>query len=867
MTHWITLTRLSIVSLGVAMFAFACGSGDDNASAVPVADAAAGDATKMGSPDAAPARDGEAGADAGTVTFSVDVTKGPARQFQPTAGPQRVSSFIYGINAGLTGTSGSAELVATPTRWGLERQGGDSFTSWNWVNNYNNAGSDFCFYQGTGNGGTAPAGAITSRGDSIQAAQAKGEAFMATVPVIDFVAAPWTNAPSCPVSGVSDCNGGTTSSVRVNPGNVPFEQLDAGSDAFVANLSTKPDGGYCTCAPGGSCDGGCAIAASPVYQDEFVNYVRRGYGSGGAPIFFDLDNEPNYWGGTHPDLWPFAGSLPCQTWTVTYDDIVRRNVQFATAIKAAWPEAKVFGPVVAQDGMIYAHDYATTHWPTEFLDYYLAQMASASASSGRPLLDVLDVHYYTNSGSPSAAQCVQSPRFFWDPNYTSLLAAKTAQLDFGWAGPNGYFNTAWYPRKLIPRLLAKIANAYPSGAPGLSISEYNNGCEGAIAGGVAQADVLGIFGREGVFAAAAWPLRRTVDNYLVAAFDLYRNYDGHGAVVGDTAVLATTSDPVATSIYALSHSDDPLALDLVAINKTASSVVANMTIAGVSAFSQAAAFALVDGAAAVSPALAATPTACSAVSCQLTYVLPPMSATTIAVRPSTPTREYVKVDDMEVGTNGPIALQPSAVGEVPGGWFDFVSAGSPLNTASPSPFAYATLPAPQTTWPGVTSTRAAHVACSVNDAFGTCQEGLVFALAGSGTARAAVTVDVGDYDGITFWGRSDASNTVQVSFPDIDTDARGGRCGQSDGAADRCWDEFGKGLVFTPTWQQFTVSFRELRQNGYPFVWGYGPPSGAFDAAHVYGITFGVAGPTTGDAGPQSADFWIDDVYLTRLSP
>jgi len=30
-----------------------------------------------------------------------------------------------------------------------------------------------------------------------------------------------------------------------------------------------------------------------------VNFLKVNYGAG-APVFFDLDNEPNYWEGTHP---------------------------------------------------------------------------------------------------------------------------------------------------------------------------------------------------------------------------------------------------------------------------------------------------------------------------------------------------------------------------------------------------------------------------------------------------------------------------------------------------------------------------------------------------------------------------------------
>lgn len=644
---WRSFPALALVALAFVSIA-ALGCGANNAS--PVTDAGSNlvepDATAS---DAAPADAG--GPDAtdggGPVSFAVDLTKGPARQFQPPSMPQLISDYVYGINAGLDGTAVSVKLVSRATRWGLVRQGGDAYSSWNWTNNFNNAGSDYCFDQGPGLGGTTVAGAITVKGDTIGAAQAKGEAFLATVPITDYVAATYENAAAtCPVTGTF-CNG-TTSSTRVNEGGIPFPtDPDGGegtSPAFVANVAVKPGGDYCSCLPesdadsdAGCEDGGCLLATNPVYQDEFVNFIQANYASGGAPVFFSLDNEPNYWGGTHPELWPYTGTLPCQTYTVTYDDIVDRDTTFASAIKAVWPAALVFGPVVAQDGIVYAHAYLDQHWPSEFLDYYLQQMASASADAGQPLLDVVDVHYYTNNGSPppGPAQCVQSPRLFWDPDYTSLSPTQTDDLDFGYAGQDDYFNSHWYPRRLIPRLLTKIADAYSdagSASPQLSISEYNNGCESDISGGVAQADVLGVFGREGVYAASVWPLASLTDNYLVAAFDLYRNYDGNGTVVGDTAVQAVTSDVVDTSIYAFAHSDDASAVDLVAINKTNSTVTANIQLRGAPMLSQATAFELVDGAAAVAAVSGSAPVSCTAGICTLSYAMPSMSATTLALR-------------------------------------------------------------------------------------------------------------------------------------------------------------------------------------------------------------------------------------------
>ena len=270
---------------------------------------------------------------------------------------------------------------------------------------------------------------------------------------------------------------------------------------------------------------------------------------------------------------------------MTFDDIVSRNTTFATAIKAAWSTAKVFGPVVAQDGIIYAHDYSDPNLPTTFSDYYLSKMAAASVTAGKPLLDAFDVHYYTSNGSTS--QCLQVPRMFWDPNFKDFTASATDSIDFGWSGQNNYFDNSLYPRQMIPRLQGKISSAYSgksTAAPGLSFSEYNAGCETSIEGGVAEADLLGIFGREGMFSATAWPLQGITNNgkltnYLVAAYDLYRNYDGSGSTVGDTSAYAQTSDVEDTSVYAFAHSGNAADVELVAINKKSSALTVTVHVA------------------------------------------------------------------------------------------------------------------------------------------------------------------------------------------------------------------------------------------------------------------------------------------------
>ena len=188
------------------------------------------------------------------------------------------------------------------------------------------------------------------------------------------------------------------------------------------------------------------------------------------------------------------------------------------------PKALVFGPVnYGWQGFVKLQD-APDAQGRDFLDFYLQQMRLAEQKAGHRLLDVLDVHWYPEARGGNVRVCeddarpevaaarVQAPRSLWDPSYTEK----------SWI-------TQWSTRgpiRLLPRLREKIEKNYPGTR--LAITEYYYGGGADISGGLAQADVLGIFGREGVFAAALWHTGRTDDRFIHAAFAMYRNCDGKG---------------------------------------------------------------------------------------------------------------------------------------------------------------------------------------------------------------------------------------------------------------------------------------------------------------------------------------------------
>ncbi len=289
------------------------------------------------------------------------------------------------------------------------------------------------------------------------------------------------------------------------------------------------------------------------------------------PLAVDLDNEPDLWNSTHPEV------HPAQT---TYAELLSDSIAYATMIKSVDPNALVYGPVsYGWEGFETLQNAPDAAADGNFLNYYLKNMAAASATAGTRLLDALDLHWYPEATGINAsgqatriinddtspgvdAARLQAPRSLWDPTYT----------ESSWITQD----TGSGPLELIPRTQAQI-NANYAGTK-ISISEYNYGAGNDITGGLAEADVLGIFGKYSVYSANEWPLLNS-EPFIVGAFEMFRNYDGKDSTVGDTEVQAINSDITDTSIYATVDSKNPAHLTLVAINKETTAVSSTVNIA------------------------------------------------------------------------------------------------------------------------------------------------------------------------------------------------------------------------------------------------------------------------------------------------
>ena len=464
-----------------------------------------------------------------------------------TASVQPISRFIYGMNGW--------DPRIRPANLTLSRSGGNRMTAYNWETNASNAGADY--HNQNDNflgGGNTPNGAVAP---DLERARNAGAGMIVTMPLIGYVAA--------------DKNGDLDVANTPNYLNLRFHQSPARKNAA---FSLTPD-----------------TTDKFVYQDEYIHFLDKTYpGSFAAadnPLMINLDNEPDLWQSTHARLRGDTNPATQAGTTATYAEMIQRTVDYAGAAKAVNPAAQIFGPVnYGWQGMIRFQDAADAA-DRDFLNFYLQQMAAAEVTAGRRLVDVLDVHWYPEARGACAGNPMDGCRVTDNNNEAGVVAARMAAPRSLW--DSTYVENSWITQystggagiNLLPRLKGKILANYAGTK--LGITEYNYGGANHISGAIAQADVLGIFGREGLYAATLWRLESNND-FIYGGFDAFRNYDGSNGTFGNTSIHATTSDTANTSAYASVDSGNIGRMVMVVINKNATAQTAGISVGHPSLF-------------------------------------------------------------------------------------------------------------------------------------------------------------------------------------------------------------------------------------------------------------------------------------------
>ncbi len=435
-----------------------------------------------------------------------------------------ISPYLYGVNSQFR-----EEEYLYPADAFSARQGGNRFSGYNWETNFSNAGRDYLHYSDQylvdfDKEQLAIPGA-PALGFAREAAEKNVPYKITTIQMAGYVAAD---------------DDGEVTETEIAPSSRWIEVKPAKGSAF----SLTPD----------TTDG-------VVYMDEYVNYLVQNLGDASSETgyqAYNLDNEPTLWSATHARMHPEK---------TTCEELVTKSVSYASAIKAVDPKAEIFG--LAFYGVpAYIHCNSAPDWESHsseydwFLSYYLDEMAKAEETHGKRLVDVIDLHYYSEAkGECRVTECE-------DPTHTSCIEARVQATRSLW--DRTYLETSWladnYPEymPLFPRVQESIDAYYPDTK--IALTEYNFGGGNQISGAVAQADALGVFASNGVYVSNLWALNDDF-SYQLSAINLYTNYDRNGSAFGDTLLTASSSDIAKGTVYAAIDGTDESRMTMVLTNK------------------------------------------------------------------------------------------------------------------------------------------------------------------------------------------------------------------------------------------------------------------------------------------------------------
>ena len=452
-----------------------------------------------------------------------------------------ISDLIYGV--AFASSNQLKDLNVS-----LNRSGGNAETRYNWQQNAHNHGNDW-YFQSIADSTTNAAGNADEFVSDSKAANAEP---MMTISMIGW--APKLGSGRSKLSSYSITKYGpqTDSDWQWFP--------DAGNGISVTN-STPITWNNPTDAN---------VATDTNFQKGFVQYLtnRWGTAAGNGVHYYIMDNEPSIWHSTHRDVHPNG---------VTMREIRDRFFDYASMVKSVDTNAIVAGPEEWGWGGFFYSGYdqqwgsihgwnslpdRSTNGGWDYMPWFLDQVRQRATNTNQRLLDIFSVHYYPQSGEFSTNTLTdmqlmrnRSTRSLWDMNYT----------DESWIGS---------VVQLIPRIKKWVADYYPGTKT--AITEYNWGAEDHINGATTQADILGIFGREGLDIATRWTTPET-NTPTYNAIKMYRNYDGNKSHFGDSSVYVNAPNPDEVSAFGALRSNTN-ALTLMVVNKHLTAK-ANTTIA------------------------------------------------------------------------------------------------------------------------------------------------------------------------------------------------------------------------------------------------------------------------------------------------
>jgi hypothetical protein len=448
-----------------------------------------------------------------------------------------ISPFAFGTN--FMSPEAIRDTGATLNRWG-----GNATSTYNWKTDNDNKGLDWFFLDDY----SKPPGTPESEKTYFKYIRdnlAAGAAMNFTIPIGDWIAKghpsggrycsfPTSIYPDQDKTDGQGCGNGVKNGGK---------DLIWGNDP---NVSMVPN--------------------SVEFQRGLVETIKKSFGgaAGKGVRFYSMDNEPGLWNLNHRDIAPKG---------ISTDELIERNVKYATMVKSVDPDAKVIGFAAwgsmlelagsnvdymppGPDGYKQYDKVSPTekwsdrkrHGDQPQLVSFLKGMRAAEQKAGRRVLDVVDVHWYPEVyGTDSKGnkrrlsedhakdpvllpKQVDAVREWYDPTF---------KPEWSWANEDPVRKYLWEPfHPVIPALRRMVEQAYPGTK--LAINEYDTGSPDQYHGAIIRAAVLGVFMQEDLYMGQNWH-QGDAKQPAYWAQKLYGNYDGRGGSIRGRFVKSSST--------------------------------------------------------------------------------------------------------------------------------------------------------------------------------------------------------------------------------------------------------------------------------------------------------------------------------------
>jgi hypothetical protein len=164
--------------------------------------------------------------------------------------------------------------------------------------------------------------------------------------------------------------------------------------------------------------------------DSSVEILNHWFGPKGIGLnsnqflYWNMDNEPDIWDGTHDDVMPTL---------ISASEFMDKFITVAKKARARFPGIKICGPVTTSEWQWYTwgNQGITTGGKYYcWLEYFIKRLADEQKASGIRLLDVVDLHNYPFAASDQEA--LQLHKMYFDKSYDYPGANGVKTINGGW---------------------------------------------------------------------------------------------------------------------------------------------------------------------------------------------------------------------------------------------------------------------------------------------------------------------------------------------------------------------------------------------------------------------------------------------------